>query len=52
MTPTKDAAHSYEQMAVVEKYESVILYLYPIAQSIPRKHGVSINQGNKYGITI
>jgi hypothetical protein len=41
MTPTKDAAHSYEQMAVVEKYESVILYLYPIAQNLPRKHGAA-----------
>jgi len=28
-------------MAIVEKYEKVISYLYPIAQSMPRKHGVS-----------
>lgn len=28
-------------MAIVEKYERVIAYLYPIAQSMPRKHGVS-----------
>jgi hypothetical protein len=28
-------------MAIVEKYERVISYLYPIAQSIPRKHGVA-----------
>lgn len=28
-------------MAIVEKYEKVIAYLYPIAQSIPRKHGVA-----------
>ena len=28
-------------MAVVEKYESVIAYLYPIAQNMPRKHGVA-----------
>jgi len=27
-------------MALVEKYERVINYLYPIAQSMPRKHGV------------
>ena len=27
-------------MAISEKYERVIAYLYPIAQSIPRKHGV------------
>lgn len=31
---------SFDQMAVVEKYERVIAYLYPIAQSVPRKHGV------------
>jgi hypothetical protein len=28
-------------MAISEKYERVISYLYPIAQSIPRKHGVA-----------
>lgn len=28
-------------MLIVEKYESVISYLYPIAQSLPRKHGVA-----------
>lgn len=28
-------------MAIVEKYERTIAYLYPIAQSIPRKHGVA-----------
>ena len=37
----KDAAQSYEQMIVVEKYETVIAYLYPIAQNLPRKHGVA-----------
>lgn len=31
----------YDQMAIVEKFERVIGYLYPIAQSIPRKHGVA-----------
>lgn len=40
MNPTKDAAACYDQMVIVEKYERVIAYLYPIAQSIPRKHGV------------
>lgn len=29
-----------EGLAIVEKYDDVIAYLYPIAQSIPRKHGV------------
>ena len=28
-------------MSIVEKYERVIGYLYPIAQSMPRKHGVA-----------
>lgn len=41
METEKDAFHSYEQMAVIEKYERVIAYLYPIAQNIPRKHGVA-----------
>lgn len=41
MNPTKDAATCYDQMVIVEKYERVIAYLYPIAQSMPRKHGVA-----------
>ena len=41
MTPEMDAHQTYEPMAVVEKYETVIAYLYPIAQNIPRKHGVA-----------
>lgn len=36
----KDSA-CYEQMHIVELYEKVIAYLYPIAQSIPRQHGVA-----------
>ncbi len=41
MTPESDTLQAYEPMAVVEKYESVIAYLYPIAQNLPRKHGVA-----------
>lgn len=41
MEPIQDASRSYQQMAIMEKYEKVIHYLYPIAQSIPRKHGVA-----------
>lgn len=41
MEPEKEVTQCYEQMNVVEKYETVIAYLYPIAQSIPRKHGVA-----------
>lgn len=41
MTPEAEVTQSYEPMAVVEKYETVIKYLYPIAQNLPRKHGVA-----------
>ena len=41
MTPEKDATISHQQMAIVDKYETVIAYLYPIAQNLPRKHGVA-----------
>lgn len=32
---------SYDQMLILERYERVIAYLYPIAQSIPRRHGIA-----------
>ena len=41
MQPEKEVTQCYEQMNIVEKYETVIAYLYPIAQNIPRKHGVA-----------
>lgn len=41
MQPEKEVTQCYEQMSIVEKYETVIAYLYPIAQNIPRKHGVA-----------
>jgi len=41
MEPEKEKLHSYEQMAIVEKYEVVISYLYPIAQNINRRHGIA-----------
>ena len=41
MEPIKDAVLSYDQMAIVEKYEVVIAYLYPIAQNMPKKHGMA-----------
>jgi hypothetical protein len=41
MEPTGELTQCYDQMAIVEKYERVISYLYPIAQSMPRKHGVA-----------
>jgi hypothetical protein len=43
MTPELDSTQTYEPMAVVEKYETVIAYLYPIAQNLPRKHGQARN---------
>lgn len=36
MTPEADGTQTYDPMAVVEKYETVIRYLYPIAQNLPR----------------
>lgn len=36
----KDKQASTDQMLIVEKYERVINYLYPIIQRTPRKHGV------------
>ena len=41
MTPEKETVQSYEQMLIVEKYETVIAYLYPIAQNMPRRHGTA-----------
>ena len=41
MEPIKDLSQCYDQMLIVEKYEKLISYVYPIAQSIPRKHGVA-----------
>lgn len=40
MEVIKEPVSNYDQMAIMEQYEKVIAYLYPIAQSIPRKHGV------------
>jgi hypothetical protein len=41
MEPVKEGFRNYDQMLIVEKYERVIAYLYPIAQNLPRKHGVA-----------
>lgn len=41
MEPVKEGFRNYDQMLIVEKYERVINYLYPIAQNLPRKHGVA-----------
>ena len=38
---TNDEWAVNQQLQIVEKYERVIEYLYPIIQSTPRKHGVS-----------
>lgn len=37
----KDGHASEKQMQIVEQYERVIAYLYPIIQSVPRRHGVA-----------
>lgn len=41
MEPEKDIVQSYDQMLIVEKYETVVAYLYPIAQNLPRRHGTA-----------
>jgi hypothetical protein len=38
--PIKDPIECYPEMNIMRKYEEVISYLYPIAQHIPRKHGI------------
>jgi len=43
MKPIEESTRCFDQMAIVEKYERVIAYLYPIAQSMPRKHGIARN---------
>lgn len=37
----EQVSNPYHQMMIVEKYETVIRYLYPIAQNVPRRHGVA-----------
>jgi len=37
----RDVIVSGEAMAIVEKLERLIDYLYPILQNVPRKHGVA-----------
>ena len=38
---TIDDNSRYEQMAIVEKFERFINYLYPIVQRTPRQHGIA-----------
>lgn len=37
----KDAQASHASLVIVERYEAVIDYLYPILQNTPRKHGIA-----------
>jgi|GEM_PF-2216915 len=39
METIKDENAPIEQLAIVEKYEKFINYMYPVAQNVPRKHG-------------
>ena len=36
-----DETSTFRQLAIVEKYERFVEYLYPILQSCPRKHGIA-----------
>lgn len=40
MRMVRDKNCSSNQMQIMEKYERVIAYLYPIIQRTPRKHGI------------
>ncbi len=40
MTIVKDDNASTDALAIVEKYEAFVSYLYPILQRSPRQHGV------------
>ena len=40
-TPIKESISNYEQMLIIEKYEKVINYLYPIIQNLANKHAVA-----------
>jgi len=39
----KDQPNSgdYHQLAIIEKFEGFINYMYPIAQNVPRAHGIA-----------
>lgn len=39
MTIIRDATARPEGLAIVDKYEEAVIYLYPILQGCPRKHG-------------
>jgi hypothetical protein len=36
----KDSSSSTDALAIIEKYEAFVRYLYPILQCSPRRHGV------------
>lgn len=37
----RDEVATYEAMAIAEKYECFVEYLYPILQNTPRKHAIA-----------
>lgn len=37
----KEENSSHGHLAIVEKYEQFIAYLYPVLQNVPRKHGIA-----------
>lgn len=39
----KDNNLKHDQMLLIEKYDRIFNYLYPILQSVPRKHGILRN---------
>ena len=37
----RDETATWQPLAIVERYERVVSYLYPILQTAPRRHGVA-----------
>ena len=52
MEPVKEAQVCTEQMAIMERYERVIAYLYPIVQSVPRKRCGLVTRDGQIHITL
>lgn len=47
MNIVKDKQLCLDQMLIIEKYERVIAYLYPVLQRTPRKHGIARDRALK-----
>ncbi|MEI7607463.1 MAG: diversity-generating retroelement protein Avd [Rhodospirillaceae bacterium] len=41
MDRDQTSAGDYHQLVIIEKFEGFINYMYPIAQNVPRAHGIA-----------